>query len=151
MVNSISELFIVHDILGVGYLVNVFNKSLFRVDLQIHHIFWTVVFGSLMEYIPLVGSMALINECVSLLNTILRNHPYWLNWYRLLCILFIRLPVCGFFTLYYIPCRFYEFKGSLTDDEYWYVYYAHKIIYLFLIYDFYLIKTIVQNLRKKFA
>lgn len=128
-----------------------YNKSLFRVDLQIHHIIGSLIFGSMAMYIPIPGSMALINECISLLNNVLRNHPYWLNRYRLFCILCIRLPVCGFFTLYYIPYRFYEFKGSLTDDEYWFVYYAHKINYLFLLYDFYLIKTIVHNLRKKVA
>jgi hypothetical protein len=125
------------------------NKSLFRVDLQIHHIIGSIAFGFMAMYIPIPGSMALINECISLLNNVLRNHPYWLNRYRLFCILCIRLPVCGFFTLYYIPYRFYEFKGSLTDDEYWFVYNAHKINYLFLLYDFYLIKTIVQNLRKR--
>lgn len=123
------------------------NPVLFRKDLMIHHIIGSVVFGSMSFYIPIVGSMALINECISLMNTILKDP----NRYRLFCIFCIRLPVCGFFTLYYVPYRFYEFKGTLTDEEYWFVYYAHKINYLFLLYDFYLIKTIVGNMRRKNA
>ena len=63
-----------------------FDKSLFRVDLQIHHIIGSVVFGSMIMYIPIAGSMALINECISLLNNVLRDKPYLLNWYRLFCI-----------------------------------------------------------------
>jgi len=125
-----------------------FDKSLFRVDLQIHHIIGSVIFGSMAMYIPIPGSMGLINECISLMNIVLKKHPYWMNWYRMFCIFFIRLPIFGFFTIYYIPYRFYEFKGSLTDDEYKFVYYAHKINYLFFLYDFYLIKTIM---RKKIA
>ncbi len=119
------------------------NKSLFRQDLLIHHLIGSLIFGSMSFYIPVQGSMGLINECISLMNNTLSGK--WLTWYRLSCILFIRLPVCAFFTLYYIPYRFYEFKGVLTDEEYWFVYYAHKVNYLFLLYDFYLIKTIMRK------
>jgi hypothetical protein len=121
---------------------------LYRTDLLLHHIYSFIMFSSLINWVSLNGSYKLIMECISLLNYVWKEpkYFYWLNYYRLVCIFLIRIPV--FFTLsfYILPYYTFPYYKSVSYFDYLYIYYLYYGFYFFIIYDLYLIKQITSIL-----
>ena len=91
----------------------------------------------------MIGSNVLFYECISLLNYILREPKfhYYLNCYRLGCVVFIRIPMGVFYYFYYFP--YIMFKNN--DNNY--LWYFQQTFGLFLLYDAYLLKQLFKNIQ----
>ena len=76
------------------------RRILFRTDLIIHHVVTLSTVLNYINHIPLEISNTIIMECISLMNYAWRDNKKRLNLYRTFCILFVRMPLSFFFTLY---------------------------------------------------
>ena len=119
---------------------------LYRTDLMIHHAISLFTYFSLTNFTSLQMSNVLIMESISLFNHMWRENPMLLNWYRLLCILFLRVPLCCYMLFYYNMQCIMHYAPTME------VYRIHQpyenIYYLFLLYDAFLLKQVYSNLRK---
>ena len=122
------------------------RKILYRTDLMIHHGISLFTFLSLINFTSLQCNHVLVMECISLLNYILRSRPKTLAYYRLFCILAVRIPMC----LYMLNYNWHHIMFYAPTME---LYYQHqpyeKIYFLFLLYDAYLLKQLHKNLTMK--
>ncbi len=110
--------------------------TLYRSELMVHHIVCCLftmqnVYYNMYERF----NMGMICECISLLNYTLRNHRTWLNNYRMLVILLVRLPL--FVYDVYV-------HHSTNIDQLWLCIFLNGSI-LFIIYDVSLIYRMLKN------
>ena len=90
---------------------------LYRKDLLIHHCVSIILYPSLLQYVSLIGSNVLIMESISTLNYIFREQKWatTLNYYRLGCIVFIRVPICSYYYFYYYPYFLFKSRKYIED------------------------------------
>ena len=125
---------------------------LYRKDLLIHHCVSIILYTSTIQYASLTGSNVLIMESISTLNYILREQKWAtkLNYYRLGCIVFIRVPICIYYYFYYYPYFLFKSREYIEDIALKkYIWYVQQTFIFFFLYDVYLLKQISRNLFKK--
>ena len=70
------------------------QKQFYRTDLMIHHSLTITIYSFGFYYnILKIGSLFMLCESISLLNYLLRNHPTYLNYYRVFTVVCIRIPI----------------------------------------------------------
>ena len=119
------------------------RKILFRTDLCIHHTVSLLSVLSVMQFSSLIYSNFLLMECISALNYVLRKkeHCLMLNYYRLGCIFFVRMPTW----IYY----FSILDSLFQHTEYAkYAYYLKYFLLFFICYDMILVRKICTFLRE---
>lgn len=80
--------------LGWDIYVMMFHKQLYRTDLMTHHSMCFVIYSFGLYYNTFkIGSLFMLCESISLLNYLLRNHPTYLNYYRVFTVVCIRMPI----------------------------------------------------------
>ncbi len=118
------------------------HPKLYRTDLLIHHSMTSIIYCiGFYKNLFKSGSILMLCESISLLNYILRNHPLYLNYYRLLTIAFIRMPI-------WIGCFYFHF--SHFDDMSIIPHITFKYgTSLFVVYDCFVIYKISKLLIKQ--
>ena len=127
-----------------------YKMILYRKDLVIHHTFSLLLVSGAMPYVSLQCSHVILMECLSIMNYTWRHHNYHmrLNYYRLLCIFLIRIPIC-FYMMYYVnPVYFIPYYKSISYIKFLCAYYLNYSFYFYIFYDLFLIKQIYRNLIK---
>jgi hypothetical protein len=125
------------------------SKLLYRRDLIIHHTISMYLNFFTMNYISITGDLTLLMECISLFNFLqCKTNPIY--YYRLACIFFVRLPISCFISFYYIDSVIIPYyKNRLGWFEFYHLTTTCRLIYFFILYDFYLIKSIYDILHRQ--
>jgi hypothetical protein len=112
---------------------------LYRLDLMVHHIVCCVITTIQIVYYNMNErfNIALIGECISLLNYALRNNRTLLNNYRVLVIMLVRLPICVHDVYIYHSTNIYQLWMFLFLN----------IGILFILYDAFLIYRILGSTK----
>lgn len=93
--------------LGWDIYVMMSQKHLYRTDLMIHHSLTMTIYSFGFYYnILKIGSLFMLCESISLLNYLLRNHPIYLNYYRVFTVVCIRMPI--WFGCIYVHYNHYD-------------------------------------------
>jgi len=160
LVNNIYSPYYINSCIFIAYLLwdtykMLLSKNraiLYRNDLVIHHVVNLVIYSNLqnnsIQGVYLFGSHFLLAECISVFNYVLRE-PQWsiiLNYYRLGCIMFIRMPIWLLMYLYYFP-YVYSYSIYVDYNERLVVWYLKQVALFFILYDAYLLKQIVTNCK----
>jgi hypothetical protein len=112
-------------------------KILFKIDVIIHHIFTICCYTFQMNVVPLSHSCLIILESFILMDYIWRNQIEKLRMFRILCILFLRLPLCLFSQFYYIPYVILPvLKSVLPEHTYRYYKLCCNGLYVIILMDF---------------
>ena len=124
---------------------------LYRKDLIIHHFFSLLLASGVMQYISIQCSHVILMECLSIMNYTFRHPKYsrCLNYYRLFCIFFIRIPICIYMMHYINPSYVIPYYKSISYEKFLCAYYLNYSFYFYILYDLYLIKQIYRNLVKR--
>jgi hypothetical protein len=159
IINEISYPYYQNCLLFIFYLiwdlqqmtVSPYKLILYRKDLVIHHIFSLLLVSGAMPYASLQCSHVILMECLSIMNYTWRNHKYYrhLNYYRLLCIFSVRLPICLYMMYYVNPIYIIPYYKSISYIKFLCAYYLNYSFYFYIFYDLFLIKQIYKNLFKK--
>ena len=80
-------------------------------------------------------------ESISLLNYLLRNHPVYLNYYRVMAIVFIRMPI--WFGCIYVHYNHYDDLPTIP-----YILFKYGPT-LFILYDIVILYKIKQLMNKR--
>ena len=80
-------------------------------------------------------------ESISLLNYLLRNHPVYLNYYRVMAIVFIRMPI--WFGCIYVHYNHYDDLPTIP-----YILFKYGLT-LFILYDIVILYKIKQLMNKR--
>ncbi len=128
--------------LGWDIYVMMNYKQLFRTDLMIHHTMTITIYCFAFYYnILKISSLFMLCESISLLNYLLRNHLTYLNYYRIMTILFIRMPI--WFGCIYVHYNHYD---DLLTTLYILFKYGPT---LFILYDIVILYRIKRLMNKR--
>jgi hypothetical protein len=119
---------------------------LYRTVLIIHHVVALYLNLVTINYISIIGDLTFLMECVSLFNFVSCKSK-WLLYYRFVCTVCVRLPLSCFLSFYYhdyvvVP----HFKPLLGQFEYYHFVTTCRLIFLFVLYDVYVIRKIYRLL-----
>jgi hypothetical protein len=158
IINEISYPYYQNCLLFIFYLLwdlhqitmSPYKMVLYRKDLVIHHVFSLLFVSGGISYSSLQCSHVILMECLSIMNYTWRNHKYYrhLNYYRLFCIFFIRLPICIYMMYYVNPIYFIPYYKSISYPQFLCAYYLNYSLYFYIFYDLFIIKQIYRNLIK---
>jgi hypothetical protein len=105
------------------------RRILFRTDLILHHVVTLSTVLNYINHIPLEISNTIIMECISLMNYAWRDNKKKLNLYRTFCILFVRMPLSFFFTLYKRNNNIVKFPYTQINGYWFFIFYDAFILW----------------------
>jgi len=147
-----SLFFMIYLLWDIYYMTLSTNKRhLYRNDLVIHHIISFIIYLNCINKISLLMSNVLIMEMISLMNYCWKDKPIILNIYRIICILFIGMPLSCWLLLYYNPILIFQFfKITQTHPQYMYALTLGNTPLFFIFYDIYILWKIYKLKPKLF-
>jgi hypothetical protein len=120
------------------------RKILYRKDLVIHHFFATISYVSFINITPLQLSNSLIMECISAMNSVLKNNARLLKLYRTFCIFFVRMPLSLWYCLYYIPYYKKIMFPNNNSNDIFKVILSTTLFIFFIFYDVFILRKLYK-------